>query len=120
MFKGSVIRIESLDPNYKVRFTFSNETYEIMNGEALFTRQYPFPKVTFNDYTDYVIEKYEVDEVIVKNIKLEIGQIVFDYNASVQGKFFVCRKISLPMRVSTRWGTFCNLVIFAAPDPVKK
>jgi hypothetical protein len=79
MFKGSVIRSDSLDPNYKVKFNFSNDQYEIINGEAIFTRQSPFPKVAFNDYTDYIIEKYEMNEDVVKNIRLEIGKIVFDY-----------------------------------------
>lgn len=79
MFKGSVIRSDSLDPNFKVKFQFSNEKYDIPSGGATFTRQSPFPIVTFDDYTDYIIEKYEIEEDTVKNIKLEIGKIVFDY-----------------------------------------
>lgn len=79
MFKGNVVRSDSLDPNYKVKFVFSNGKFEIVNGEALFIRQAPFPKVSFDDYTDYIIEKCEIDEATIKNISLEIGKIVFDY-----------------------------------------
>ena len=79
MYTGKVVRSDSLDPNYKVKFSYSCPQYEISDGEAVFTRQSPYPKVTFDDYTDYIMEKNNVDEDTVKNLKLEIGKTVFDF-----------------------------------------
>lgn len=79
MFKGNVVRSDSLDPNYKVRFVFVTDQFELTNGEAIFTRQSPYPIVSFDDYTDYFIEKNGLDEETVRNLRLEIGKIVFDY-----------------------------------------
>ncbi|MCX8129896.1 MAG: hypothetical protein N3I35_07350 [Clostridia bacterium] len=78
-YRGKVIRSDSLDPNYKVEFSFCSENYEVTEAVALFTRMSPFPKVCFDDYTDYLMEKNDVDEETIKNIKLEIGKTVFDY-----------------------------------------
>lgn len=79
MYSGKVVRSDSLDPNYKVKFSYSCTEYEITDGEAVFTRQSPYPKVTFDDYTDYIMEKNSVDEDTVKNLRLEIGKTVFDF-----------------------------------------
>ncbi len=84
MYKGKVDKNESLDPNYRVKFSYTDDKYSIPDGEATFTRKSPFPVVTFNDYTDYVIEKLEVDSDTVKNIKLEIGKTVFDFMMNAQ------------------------------------
>ncbi len=79
MYKGMVIRSESFDPNYKVKFSYTTDKYTIVNAEATFARISPVPIVLFSDYTDYLMEKNEVDAEIVKTIKLEIGQTVFDF-----------------------------------------
>lgn len=79
MYKGKVIRGDSLDPNYKVKFSYSCDAYEIIDGEAIFTRQSPFPIVIFDDHTDYIIEKYAIDDNVLKTLRLEIGKSVFDY-----------------------------------------
>lgn len=78
-YKGKVVRNDSLDPNYKVEFSFTSDKYEITDGVAIFTRMSPFPKVCFDDYTDYRLEKLDLDEDAIKCIKLEIGKTVFDY-----------------------------------------
>ncbi|MCX7747871.1 MAG: hypothetical protein N2645_13425 [Clostridia bacterium] len=79
MYKGVVLRSESLDPSYKVKFNFENEKYCIRDGGATFVRQAPTPVVMFDDYTDYILERLEVDTVTIQNLKLEIGKTVCDY-----------------------------------------
>ena len=79
MFKGKVIRSDSLDPNYKVEFTYQNEQFEIQEGEAYFTRQAPAPQIRFNDYTDYLFERFNIDETVRKSIELEIGRTVLEH-----------------------------------------
>lgn len=79
IYKGKVNRSDSLDPNYKVEFSVTAEAYNINEGVAFFTRLSPFPKVSFDDLTDYMFEKLELDEETIKNIKLEVGKTVFDY-----------------------------------------
>lgn len=79
MFHGKVIRGESIDPEYKVKFSFEKETLQIQEGFAFFIRQSPAPKIVFDDYTDYLMEKSGVDDSIMQNIRLEIGKTVCDY-----------------------------------------
>jgi hypothetical protein len=86
-YKGKVIRSDSLDPNYKVEFSISTENYELDNAVAFFTRSSPYPKVSFDDYTDYRLEKLEMNEGTIKNIKLEIGKTVFDYILSTMNSW---------------------------------
>lgn len=78
-YKGKVIRSDSLDPNYKVIFSFSTDRLELNDGVAFFARVAPFPKVSFDDFTDYLMEKLEIDENTLQNLRLEIGKTVFDY-----------------------------------------
>ena len=79
MFQGKVIRNESLDPQYRVKFTYKTDKCYIYEGIALFTRKAPTPIVTFDDYTDYLIERLNLDESVLQNIRLEVGQTVCDY-----------------------------------------
>lgn len=79
MYKGEVIKSDSFDPLYKVTFSFVNDSYSITEGIAMFTRQLPYPNVIFDDLTDYNIEKIEMDEETINNIKLHIGNTVFSY-----------------------------------------
>ena len=79
MFKGTVVRGESIDPEYKVKFSFDEQNLLIQEGFAYFTRQSPAPKIVFDDYTEYLIEKFEIEEKTLQNIKLEIGKTVCDY-----------------------------------------
>lgn len=79
MFKGKVIRSDSLDPNYKVEFSYQSEQFEIQEGEAFFTRQSPAPRIKFNDYTDYLFERFNINENVKKSIELEIGRTVLEH-----------------------------------------
>lgn len=82
MYNGKVLRNDSFDPTYKIKFSFKDENFEISEGEATFIRQSPLPKVTFCDFTDYVMEKHSICQNTVKNIELEIGKTVFEYIVS--------------------------------------
>jgi hypothetical protein len=79
MYHGEVLRNETIDPEYKVRFSFNNGLYDIKDCTATFTRQAPVPKVTFDDYTDYMIESMGIDASTIQTIRLEIGKTVCDY-----------------------------------------
>lgn len=79
MYRGAILRNETIDPEYKVKFDYVNDRYTIKNGTAIFTRQSPVPKVTFDDYTDYLLEKLDVDDQTIQNIRLEVGKTVCDY-----------------------------------------
>jgi len=79
VYRGNVVRNDSLDPNYRIKFSFISSEYTIVNGYAMFTRCAPVPKVVFDDYTDYLIEQLELDEQTIQRLKLEVGKTVCDY-----------------------------------------
>lgn len=79
MYSGKVLRSESLDPTYTVKFSYSEGNFNINDGTAFFVRHSPFPKVSFDDYTDYLIERNQIDTSVLQNLKLEIGKTVCDY-----------------------------------------
>ncbi|HEX9062803.1 MAG TPA: hypothetical protein VF941_21745 [Clostridia bacterium] len=79
MYSGSIIKSESLDPEYRVKFSYKDEKINIPNGIAIFRREYPNPKVTFDDYTDYVIERQNTDIDTIRDIKLHVGKTVCDH-----------------------------------------
>lgn len=79
MFRGAVIRSESIDPEYRVKFSYNNENIFIHEGVAVFIRRGPTPKVVFDDYTDYLVEKAGADDKTIQYIKLEIGKTVCDF-----------------------------------------
>lgn len=78
MYKGIVVRNESLEPRYVVRFSYSNDNYYIKDATAIYLRQ-PNPKISFDDYTDYLLERLEIDEETVQHLRLEIGKTVCDF-----------------------------------------
>lgn len=79
MYKGKVLRSESLDPRYTVKFSFSDGNIMITDGKAVYERKNPIPGVTFDEHTEHVLESCEVDSDTLKNIKLEIGKTVLEY-----------------------------------------
>lgn len=82
MLKATVVRGESIDPEYKIKFSFASEKFNIQDGIAFFIRKAPSAVIYFDDYTDYVVEKSGADEKDVEYIKLEIGKTVCDYLVS--------------------------------------
>jgi hypothetical protein len=85
MYSGEVIKNDSCDPQYKVKFSFENDMIKIKEASAIFIRQSPYPKVIFDDFTDYSFEKLEIDEETINHIKLQIGNTVFDYIYNILG-----------------------------------
>ncbi|MCX8129897.1 MAG: hypothetical protein N3I35_07355 [Clostridia bacterium] len=79
MFSGKVVKTESVDPNYKIKFSYKGDEFEIYDGEAVFTRKSPLPKIVFDSRTDHLIKKSSSYQDIIKKIELELGKTVLEH-----------------------------------------
>ena len=79
MYRGVVSKNESLDPKYTVKFSYDSNNCNIPSGVAIYIRQAPSPKIYFDDMTDILLTKLDVDTDTLQHIKLEIGKTICDF-----------------------------------------